>query len=343
MSSYYGYKPYVPVAQRRADGRKALDQLRKKGVVIEPLDELSHRIKIATSFWGSAWCKHLESFSDYANRLPRGRTYVRNGSVLHLTITPGRIEALVQGSSLYAETVTITPLTKKKWKTIKNRCKGRIGSLIELLQGKISDEIMHMVTDPQDGLFPKPSEIKLDCSCPDGATMCKHIAAVMYGIGARLDKQPELLFKLRGVDHEDLITAAGGATLESVEGSSPGGRRRTIASGKLNNVFGVEFEDAGESKSKPARKKTRKTSAKKKTATKRAAKKKAPPKAKKAPVFKPTPTAIRKLRAKLGQSRSEFAGTLGVSTQTIVNWESKRGALKLRAANLAKLQALVSK
>jgi uncharacterized Zn finger protein len=327
VSRYFQqYKPYVPVGQRRVDGNKAVEKLRKKGMAIEPLGELAHRTKIASSFWGNAWCKHLESFSDFENRLPRGRTYVRNGSVLHLAIEPGSVKALVQGSSLYEETVTIEPLDAAKWQSIQGKCRGHIGSLIELLQGKISDEIMRVVTDPDHGLFPKPSEIKLDCSCPDWATMCKHVAAVLYGVGARLDSRPELLFKLRGVDHNDLITAAAeGPGLDPSTGGLSR-RRRTIASGNLNSVFGVDFEAPVAT---PAKK-----------AAKPAAKKALPAAPKKTPVFKPTSAAVRRLRKTLGATPAQFAAILGVSTQSVTNWEAKRGELKLQASNLAKLQAL---
>ncbi|MEN9974062.1 MAG: hypothetical protein RLZZ282_68, partial [Verrucomicrobiota bacterium] len=250
MSRFF-YKPYVPVAQRKVQGQKKIKALEKKGRTIEPLGELTHRTKIATSFWGHAWCKHLETFSDYENRLPRGRTYVRNGSVLHLSIAPGTVTALVQGSELYEETITITPLSAPKWKAIQARCQGKIGSLIELLQGKISDEIMAIVTDPNDGLFPKPKEIKLNCSCPDWAVMCKHVAAVLYGVGARLDSQPELLFKLRGVDHNDLISAAAASHSTLASSSQPTSRRRSLDPSKLADVFGIDLENPPSPKTAP--------------------------------------------------------------------------------------------
>lgn len=330
MSRYYDpYPPYVPVAQRRINAKKELQKLQKKGRTIDPLGELSHRSKIATSFWGHAWCKHLESFSDYENRLPRGRTYVRNGSVLHLAIAPGRIEALVQGSSLYEQSITINALPAATWKTLQSRSQGKIGSLIELLQGKVSDEIMAVVTHQDDGLFPKPKEIKLSCSCPDYAGLCKHLAAVLYGVGARLDTRPELLFKLRGVDHNDLIsavdpaTALGGPTKAS-------GRRRTLDSAALGDVFGIELETdpaqpVSKSKPQPAPKA-------KKSAAKAGVKKARP--------FKASSASIRKLRARLDLSRPAFAAKLGVSAASIANWETKDGPLKLQAASLERLQTL---
>jgi len=192
MSRFF-YKPYVPVAQRRLNAAKKMKSLAKQGQKIEPV-EIVHRRKIADSFWGRAWCEHLESYSDFANRLPRGRTYVRNGSVCHLAVATGRIDALVMGSSLYRQCIRVDPLPPAKWEALKQRCRGGIGSLIELLQGRISDEIMGIVTDRSAGLFPAPREIHTDCDCPDWADLCKHLAAVLYGVGARLDSAPELLF-----------------------------------------------------------------------------------------------------------------------------------------------------
>ena len=166
---------------------KKMDALRKKGVDIQPV-EIDGR-KIAKTFWGEAWCDHLESFSDFENRLPRGRTYVRNGSVCHLAIAKGQIEAKVSGSELYNVKVDIKTLPGKKWTAIKGRCSGQIGSLLELLQGRLSDHVMEVVTDRKEGLFPLPGEMSFKCSCPDWAVMCKHVAAVLYGVGARLDTQ----------------------------------------------------------------------------------------------------------------------------------------------------------
>src|SRR5271157_3105129 len=158
---YGGWAPYVPVAQRRREAAKKMDALRKKGVDIQPVT-IEGR-KIARSFWGEAWCDHIESFSDFENRLPRGSTYVRNGSVCHLAVAKGAIEAKVSGSELYTVRINIKTLPPKKWNTLKSRCSGQIGSLLELLQGKLSDHVMEVVTDRQEGLFPLPKEISLKC------------------------------------------------------------------------------------------------------------------------------------------------------------------------------------
>ncbi len=234
---YGGWAPYVSVAERRRRAMKKMDALRKKGVNIQPVT-INGR-QIAKSFWGAAWCNHLESFSDFENRLPRGRTYVRNGSVCHLAMAKGMIEAKVSGSELYNVKVAIKTLAGKKWNSVKKRCSGQIGSLLELLQGKLSDNVMEVVTDRNDGLFPLPGEMSFDCSCPDWAQMCKHVAAVLYGVGARLDNNPELLFVLRGVSHEDLIQADAEQALTA---TTSRGRSKRLAAADVGEVFGIEID-----------------------------------------------------------------------------------------------------
>jgi uncharacterized Zn finger protein len=272
MGWHYGFRPYVPVARRRAQAAQEVAKRTKKGQAVSPV-RIEGR-KIAATFWGQAWCTNLEGYSDFANRLPRGRTYVRSGSVVNLQIENGRIKALVSGSSLYEIQIDIDALPKQHWLALKKHCAGKIGTLVELLQGKLSKAVMEIVTDRDHGLFPKPKEIKMRCSCPDWAGMCKHLAAVMYGVGNRLDSSPELLFLLRGVDHLELIeqaipTAPIGAS------SAP-----TIATDDLAAIFDIEIGDAPiakaetEIRKKPAPKKVvKKASAtSKKTKTSRVSK-----------------------------------------------------------------------
>jgi uncharacterized Zn finger protein len=262
---WYEYKPYVPVAQRRAQAAREVAKRLKKGQTVSPV-KIEGR-KITSTFWGGAWCTNLERYSDYANRLPRGRTYVRNGSVVDLKIEKGRIKALVSGSELYEIQIDITPLPQPHWLALKKQCAGQIGSLVELLQGKLSKGVMELVTDPDRGLFPKPKEIAMRCSCPDYSVMCKHLAAVLYGVGHRLDSSPELLFLLRGVDHTELIEQAIPAAPARAKDNVP-----TIATDDLGALFGIEIEDApvaqaaAPTREKPASKKV----AKKTTAGKRA-------------------------------------------------------------------------
>lgn len=233
---WYRFRPYVSAAQRRVQVARRTAQLAKQGRVLSPVHA---ERKIAKTFWGQAWCKHLESYSDFSNRLPRGRTYVRNGSVLDLQIQPGVIEALVQGSELYTIKIQIAALPGNVWAEIKKRCAGEIGTVLELLQGKLSNSAMAIITRSEGGMFPSPKQITMACSCPDIAGLCKHLAAVLYGVGSRLDTQPELLFKLRQVNHMDLVpTADTVAALADTQSSS----RQTLAATELADVFGVEMD-----------------------------------------------------------------------------------------------------
>jgi uncharacterized Zn finger protein len=184
-----------------------MEQVTKKGCVVSPV--VVEGRAIARNFWGKAWCDNLERYSDYENRLPRGRTYVRNGSVVDLQIERGKLHAMVSGSEIYHVTIEIGTVAPARWKEICRDCLGSVGSLVELLQGKLSSHVMERVCREVDGLFPSPGEIKMKCSCPDWADMCKHVAAVLYGAGARLDRAPDLLFALRGVDRSELIASAG--------------------------------------------------------------------------------------------------------------------------------------
>jgi len=232
--SWYSFQPYVSVEQRRRQAQAAIKKLAGKGRVLAPV-RIEGR-KIASTYWGKAWCDNLESYSDYENRLPRGRSYVRNGSVVDLQIVDGKIEALVQGSSLYKVSIAVNNLEVAHWQQFKTRCAGKISNLFDLLQGRLSSEVLADVTARGTGLFPSPSEMELRCSCPDWADMCKHVAAVLYGVGARLDKKPELFFTLRAVKVQELITAA---SAEVVAGPADGS---SLDDASLSEIFGVEIE-----------------------------------------------------------------------------------------------------
>lgn len=237
MGRYDYWPEYVPVAKRKEQAAKKVAQLKKKGHNIMPV--VIEGRKIASTFWGKAWCENLESYSDYESRMPRGRTYVRNGSVIHLEIGSGDIKAMVSGSSIYEVNVTIKPVKKEKWDRVVTSCSGSIGSMVELLQGKFSKSVMEIIVEKDKGLFPSPEEIKVKCSCPDYASMCKHVAAVMYGVGARLDGQPELLFQLRQADHFELLNSA---NISSNLDSDPAQNGMDTAG--LSALFGIDIEDS---------------------------------------------------------------------------------------------------
>ncbi len=353
--AYFQWRPYVSVAQRRAKAQKQMEKLRKKGKNIQPV-EIEKRT-IARSFWGKSWCEHLESFSDFSNRLPRGRTYARNGSVCHLEIKAGQIDAIVSGSELYNITIKIKPLKPAIWKAIKKQCSGQIGSMLELLQGKLSDHIMAIVTNQKEGLLPLPKQIELKCNCPDWAVMCKHVAAVLYGVGNRLDSQPELLFTLRGVDASELI--AGDISLISPTASDG----KTIADDKIADIFGVEMDDNSDKKSQSKTStKKKQTIRKSKTVAKqeefipekKVKKKKLVAKTNlqktdknaKLPKIRPTGKSVARLRNQLNISVPEFAKRLKVTPASIYRWEKNPGKLTLRPHTfkaLAKLHQQANK
>ncbi len=364
------YPPYVPVGVRRARAMLEVRELRAQGLDVQPI-EIKGRT-IARSFWGRRWCEHLESFSDYANRLPRGRTYVRNGSVCHLAIEPGGVEALVAGRALYRVVVRIKRLKRPAWKAIKSACAGQIGSVLELLQGRLSDRVMEVVTDRDTGLFPKPGEIKLACDCPDWATMCKHAAAVLYGVGSRLDRSPELLFRLREVDEAELIAA----DMALPQGTTSAD---TLADDDLGGIFGIDLDaedgvPAPKARRRPApgarqrkppapggRKLPASTAPQQEppastAPTRKDTRKTLRPRSSNAAVasvlpapedtvaagsrFRPSGASIAALRERGGFSVAEFAALLRVSGATVRRWEAAPGPLDLRAGPRDALLAL---
>ena len=250
MSWYGQWKPYVPVAKRRAQAAQYAARLAKKEKRQLAPVKIDGRA-IARTFWGQAWCENLEAYSDFANRLPRGCTYVRNGSVIDLQIARGKVNAIVSGSKIYDVTINIKTLGKPAWQRIRSDCSRSIHSVLDLLQGKFDAAVMQRLTEPKIGLFPQPREIEMDCSCPDWAGMCKHVAAVLYGVGARLDVAPELLFTLRNVDHLELIGAAVAAeNLDRALAADAG----ALAGSDLGEMFGIELETtAGAAAAKPRR------------------------------------------------------------------------------------------
>jgi uncharacterized Zn finger protein len=238
MSYYFAWRPYVSVAEKRRQAEREVAKLKKRGQSITPV-KIEGRT-IAKSFWGQAWCTNLERYSDYESRLPRGRSYVRNGSVVDLQIAKGEVTAMVAGSDLYRINIAISPVKASRWKAICRDCAGTIDSLVELLQGRLAKGVMDRVCREGDGLFPSPGEIKLSCSCPDWADMCKHVAAALYGIGARLDEKPRLLFVLRGVDENELIARAG-TDLPLSKGTPHAAK--VLDHGDVAALFGLEMAE----------------------------------------------------------------------------------------------------
>jgi len=252
MAYYDGYE-YVTVAEKKAKAQKSLEKLKKKNPDMAPV--IINGRSLAKTWWGKAWNDNLESYSDYSNRIGRGRSYVRNGAVLDLKIISGKISALVQGSRAkpYQVDIAIEPLSKNTWDTITKACEGKIDSLQELLDGKFPKALADLFTAQGKGLFPAPKEICFDCSCPDWATMCKHVAAVLYGVGARLDENPALFFILRNVNIDELVSKAIEQKTETLLKKSGRKSGRVISDGDIPAMFGIDMETETEKNSvKPA-------------------------------------------------------------------------------------------
>jgi uncharacterized Zn finger protein len=243
MSRRDFWKPYVSVAEQRAQAELEAKKLKKQGRKLNPIRIDSH--KIASTFWGIAWCDNLMLYADWANRMPRGRSYARNGSIIDLQIKEGKITSLVRGSSLYDIQITIDKLSSQKWTTIRQSCGQDIRSLIDLMRGKLPSSVLERLCDGQNGMFPSPDEVKIRCSCPDYATLCKHAAATLYGVGHLLDSQPEIFFQLRGVDQNELVTEA--LTHDPTTQFSAQDSETEIAAEDLESIFGINFASAAPS------------------------------------------------------------------------------------------------
>ena len=259
---FWGYPRYVSVEEKRTKAEKKLKQLMKKNPAMRPV--IIQGTAITKTWWGKSWNKNLERYADYSNRIGRGRSYVRHRAVLDLQIEPGKVDALVQGSASkpYAVTIGIEPISPATWKVILQACDGKMASLQALLAGKFPKDLQEIFMARGKGLFPSPDEIKLSCSCPDWAVMCKHVAAVLYGIGARLDEDPNLFFKLRKANVGELISKAVTDQTNTLLEKAKKKSSRVMAEADLSEVFGIDLagendgDDYTVKPKAPARKKT---------------------------------------------------------------------------------------
>jgi uncharacterized Zn finger protein len=239
----YYYPPYVPVAARRAKAERTLQQLRKKQPHLKPV--MIAGTRLATTWWGQSWNSNLERYADYHNRIGRGRSYVRHRAVLDLQLTPGRVMALVQGSEAqpYRVSITVDTLNATHWSTIRTACAGCFDSLSDLLAGTFPQALKDLFFAKGAGLFPSPREIQFDCSCPDWASMCKHVAAALYGVGARFDDDPSLFFTLRGIALDDIITQTVTDTTQTLLRKAEQQRANVLVDVDLGAVFGIQLDD----------------------------------------------------------------------------------------------------
>lgn len=236
---HYGFPKYESVAEKKAKASKTLEKLKKKNPEIEPV--IIEGRTLAKSWWGKAWNLNLESYADYENRITRGKSYVRNNTVLDLKISKGKVEAKVQGSRSkpYEVKIQIDSLSSEKWAHVTALCNHRIDSLEQLIEGKFPKELEVLFTERKYGMFPSPKEIHFDCSCPDWASMCKHVAAVLYGIGARLDMNPMLFFELRALDGQELVRKSMEQKLKSMMKNAGKKSKREIADKDISDIFGL--------------------------------------------------------------------------------------------------------
>lgn len=240
--SHWQYPQYVSVAEKRARAEKKIRQLKKKNPHIAPV--IIEGGSLAKTWWGKSWNTNLERYADYSNRIERGRSYVRHLAVLDLQINQGTVNALVQGSQSkpYAVKIRIKRLPKTNWGKITIACAGQLDSLQDLLAGRFPKDLSHLFMEEGSGLFPTPKEIQFSCSCPDWAYMCKHVAAVLYGIGVRLDQDPSLFFQLRQVNQDDLIDRALKDTTRKYIQKAEQTTHPVVAEADLGSVFGIDME-----------------------------------------------------------------------------------------------------
>ena len=354
------YPSYVPVDEQRARTVSEMQELRARGVRVQPI-ELRGRT-IARSFWGRHWCEHLESFSEYAARLTHGRAYVRNGSVCHLAIEAGGIDAMVVGSAVYHVAIRVRQLDGAAWTAITTACAGQIDSARELREGRLPDRAAEVLTNREAGLFPQPGEIVPECECSDRATMCKHAAAVLSGVGARLDDNPELLFLLRGVDERELIrtivTPRPGNMVVDASADASAGTILDVDAGVENgattpnpvatlNVAGLAASSAAALATSSADdvatapRKVKKTFTYRPPTPTATLPSRAPAERKNGTDgFQPTGELVVSLRELCGCSIAEFADLIQVTATTVRRWETTSGPLNLHARPWEALLAL---
>jgi uncharacterized Zn finger protein len=274
--SWYQYESAREKKQRM---ERELKKRTARGEVLEPLAVPEGKRKITRTFWGNSWCEHIESYRDYENRLPRARTYLRQGSVFNLSVEPGKVRAQVAGSTLYDVEITINPMSGEAWEGLKQDCAGQIGSLLDLLSGQLGSGVMAVIADKERGLFPSPREIRFNCNCPDYASLCKHSGAVLYGVAVKFDTDPSLFFRLRGVDPAELLSTGAEQALTPAAETALEGQ-------DLSALFGIDLgsgsaaaEVSPESAPvKPKRKTPVQRALKEKPASKKSAKKRPPSK-----------------------------------------------------------------
>jgi len=222
--SYWEYEYYEPAKPKKV----------KDGIRLEST-------KMGATWWSKKWISLLDSFG-WSNRLARGRRYARSGQVVNVTINPGVITAKVQGtrSIPYDVVISIPPFTTSQWTKIFKELDAQAIYTAKLLASEMPSDIEDVFTRAQVSLFPQSKrDLTTECSCPDSANPCKHIAAVYYVIGEEFDRDPFLIFHLRGRSKEQILEALRHQRQETIPGeikkestkkkkSTPTSKKQTI-------------------------------------------------------------------------------------------------------------------
>jgi uncharacterized Zn finger protein len=236
----------MTVAERKAKALRAAEKLGRK----QSLDPVVIEGPLAVTWWGKAWNHNLEGYADYSNRLPRGRSYARHGSVIDLRVEAGLISARVQGSQSrpYEVKISIVAMDANARALLIEACAGKLDSAEALLGGRFPEDMTRLLTAEKMGLFPQPRGIRFSCSCPDSANLCKHVAATLYGVGARLDRDPALFFLLRKIELEDLVSQAVKEETQKLLQAKGTGESVLMdeGDGELAALFGIDLNAAGE-------------------------------------------------------------------------------------------------
>ncbi|MCI6885966.1 MAG: SWIM zinc finger family protein [Lachnospiraceae bacterium] len=243
MAKYWdngGFFEQPSASSLKKNSQSTVKKEKAKGKVLDPI-VVSGR-QIVKSWWGKAWSDNLEQYADFESRLERGKRYVRTGTVVDLKINHGRILARVQGrrKTPYKTEIRISPLSEERCQKIIQNCGRRVENLEELVDGNFPDDLKELFLG-KDGLFPAPREISFSCSCPDWALMCKHVAAVLYGVGVRLDEDPLLFFELRGIDAGRFIDVTLQSKVEQMLSHVDCRSERIIQDRKIEELFGMQL------------------------------------------------------------------------------------------------------
>ena len=224
-----------------------------------------HSKSISNTWWGQEWCKTINVYADYENRLSRGKTYLRQERVQDLTIEDNTITAKVKGkwSDYYNVTIKIRELPRSKSNIIIKK----ISELGSILKGSIPEDCRFLFSIGELGLFPTKDDLIYTCDCPDScggliygsnwnsakeicevdpnnAMLCKHVAAVLYSVGSILDKEPLIIFQLRGINvtkyiSEEIVAQTNNLLVGLYQRKE---EERVIDKSLISDVFGIDFD-----------------------------------------------------------------------------------------------------